>query len=88
MYAGARHAKSDPLDNCVAFRDYTKVKMRRLGGLGKNHCSIYLCHKTFKYLTYQKLNTLDGLMFYLYDHEVGRRKYMILNRESGLDDRL
>jgi len=88
MYAEAIQARGAPLDNLVGFIDCTKIQMSRPGGVGANQRTCYSGHKRFHCLIYQTVTTPDGLMFYLYGPEVGRRHDMTLYRQSNLDSAL
>ena len=84
-YAAAIHAKGAPLLHCVGFIDCTKIQMTRPGGSAVLQRSVYSGHKSFHCFIYQTVTTPDGLLFYMYGPEVGRRHDMTLYRESGLD---
>lgn len=84
MYAKAISEKGAPLDNCVGFIDCTKIQMCRPSGRNAMQKSTYSGHKRFHCLIYQTVTTPDGLLFYLFGPEVGRRHDMTLYRESGL----
>ena len=85
LYSAAIHDKGAPLENCIGFLDCTKIQNSRPGGAAINQRVCYSGHKRFHCLIYQTVTTPDGLMFYLYGPEVGRRHDMTLYRESGLD---
>lgn len=86
LYAKAISEKGAPLTNCVGFIDCTKIQMSRPGGRSSLQRSSYSGHKRFHCLIYQNVTTPDGLMFYMYGPEVGRRHDMTLYRESGLGE--
>lgn len=86
MYAKAIQEKGAPLDNCVGFIDCTKIAMARPGGHGALQRASYSGHKRMHCLIYQTVTTPDGLMFYMYGPEVGRRHDMTLYRESRLGE--
>lgn len=86
LYAKVIHEKGAPLDNCVGFIDCTKIAMARPGGHGTLQRSTYSGHKRIHCLIYQTMTTPDGLMFYMYGPEVGRRHDMTLYRESRLGE--
>ena len=88
VYAEAIHTKGAPLDNCLGFIDCTKIQISRPGGTSANRRSCYSSHKRFHFFIYQTITTPDGLMFCLYDPEVGHRNDMNLYWESGLDQQL
>lgn len=84
-HASSVHEKGAPLDNRVGFVDCTKIQMCRTGGRTIMQRSCYSGQKRFHCLIYQSMTTPDGLMYYLYGLEVGRRHDMTLYRDSGLD---
>lgn len=88
LYADAIIAKGAPLDSCVGFIDCTKIRMTRPGGHGSLQRACYSGHKRMHCLIYQTVTTPDGLIFYLYGPEVGRRHDTTLLRKSGLEERL
>ena len=85
LYAAALKQKGAPLDNCVGFLDCTKIQNSRPGGAAIIQRACYSGHKRFHCLIYQTITTPDGLMFYLYGPEVGRRHDMTLYKESNLE---
>lgn len=83
-YAKSIKEQVVPLDNCVGFIDCTKIQMSRPGGRCALQRSVYSGHKRFHCLIYKAITTPDGVMFYMYGPEVGRRHDMTLYRESGI----
>lgn len=88
MHAKAIHEEGAPLNNCVGFIDCTRIAMCRPGGRSVLQRSTYSGHKRIHCLIYQTITTPDGLMFYMYGPEVGRRHDMTLYRQSGIGDEL
>lgn len=83
-YAKAIHDRGAPLDNCVGFIDCTRIEICRPGGRGILQRSTYSGYKRKHCLIYQTVKTPDGLLFYMYGPEVGRRHDMTLYRERNL----
>lgn len=84
MYAQASRYKVSQLYNCIGFINCTKIQMSRPGGVRADQRTCYFGQKRFHCLIYQSITSSDGLMFYLYGPEVGRRHYMTLYRQSRL----
>ena len=84
-HAAAIHAKGAPLPHCIGSIDCTKIQMTRPDGSAVLQLSVYSGHKRFHCLIYQTVTTPDGLLFYMYGPEMGRRHDMMLYRESGMD---
>lgn len=61
------------LHSCIGFIDCTKIRIGRPGGPGKVQRSCYSGQKRAHCLIYQTITTPDGLVFYMYGPEVGRR---------------
>lgn len=88
VYARAIHERGAPLDNCIGFIDCTRIAMCRPGGRGHLQRTVYSGHKRLLCLIYQTITTPDGLMFFMYGPEVGRRHDMTLYRDSGIGEAL
>ena len=69
LYVDCLKAAGTPLDCCVGFMDFTKIKMTRPGSNSSIKRSWYSGHKRMHCLTYQTINTPDGLIFSLYGPE-------------------
>lgn len=78
-YSEAVHRKGAPLMSCGGLIDCTKVQMSGSGG------TRYSGHERFHSLIFHTIITSDGLLFYLYFPELGKRHDMNLYRESLLE---
>ena len=62
--------------------------MSRPGGENALQLACYSGHKRFHCLIFQTVRTPDGLVFYMFGPEVGRRHDMTLFRQSGFNEEL
>lgn len=88
MYMECVNSKGAPLDRCVGFIDYTKIRIERPGVINANQRSCYSGHKIISFLRYQTGSTSDKLLFSLYSSEVRRRYDPTLLRECELGEAL
>ena len=86
LYSTAIKEAGAPLEKCVGFIDYTKIKMCRPSGPNVYQRSCYSGHKRIHCLIHQTITTPDGLLFSLYGPEVGRRHDLTLLRDSGWNE--
>lgn len=84
MYLKAIHACGAPLDKFVGTTNSTRIQIARQGGQGTFEQVTYSGHKRIHCLIRQTSTTPDGLLFYMYGPEVGRRHDMTLYGESSL----
>lgn len=72
----------------MGFIGWTKREMQRPGGGGSNQRYFYSGPNTFHYMIYQTIITPDGLIFYLYRIEAGRRHDLTFYWQGDLDTQL
>ncbi|PXF47633.1 hypothetical protein BWQ96_02612 [Gracilariopsis chorda] len=88
IYSEAIRRRGSPLPRCVGFIDCPKIEMCRPGGLASNQRSCFSGHTRKHCLKYLTISTPDGLIFYLYGPEVGRRHDMTVMRRSDIESNM
>lgn len=64
-YADAILGKDAPLDCCIGFINYKKIKIFLPRGNGSLQRSVYSCHKRFHSLIYHTITTPNGMIFHM-----------------------